>query len=301
MNAMLSVAAQHLVILQPDDKTYPIAAASHLSRALCLFQNELSNTSTVIHLDAFIATSVLLQYGVWASTDFCSTQDNGVVSFDPEKDRIFALSSALKQVFLQSVSLVSGKLSVLLTHVAYNPRDVLVEAAQISNDTLARYQAFFSYNRPLNIEHLNMPRLFAGNTDLAISTPWKNFHKIPEASDSIGMRYAHIISELCLILSFLPESKPPESVSTEKPLLPELVRYIFSFPMMCRGLFVSMLQQSDPHALFLLYHFYRAVRILCPLDQCWWAYKRAMLSETFLREWLVRESGRVPSEPTRPV
>jgi hypothetical protein len=85
------------------------------------------------------------------------------------------------------------------------------------------------------------------------------------------------------------------------PLLPGLVRYIFTFPVMCRGSFALMFQQSDPHALLLLYHFYRAVRILLPTDECWWTYKRAAPSETVLKEWSIRESGRIPSEPTRPV
>jgi hypothetical protein len=300
MNAMLCVAARHLAFLQPDDTTYATAAANHLSRALSLFHQVLSNFNS-IHLDAFIATSVLLQYEVWTSTDFCSLQDGRVVSFDPAKDRIFALSSGMKEVFLKSVPLISSQPSVLLTHLAHNPRNVLVEAAQISNDTVVRYQAFFSYDRPLDLEQLKVPLPFRRDTGLAFWTRWEDVHKISKESNSRDMGYEDIISELCLILSFLPEARPVESGSIKTPLLPELVRFIFTFPVMCRGPFTSMFQQSDPHAFLLLYHFYRAVRILLPSDKCWWARERATLSETLLREWLVRESGGVPSETTRPV
>ena len=202
----------------------------------------------------------------------------------------------MKGVFLKSVPLISGQPSVLLTHLTYNPRDVLVEAAQISNDTLARFQAFFSYNRPLNLEQLNIPLPFTRGTGLAFWTRWEDVNKTSEESNSTEMGYETIISELCLIPSFLPEAQPPASGSTETTLLPELVRYIFMFPVMCRGTFASMVQQSDPHALLLLYHFYRAVRILFPPDECWWTYKRATPSETVLKEWLIRESGRVLSE-----
>jgi hypothetical protein len=207
----------------------------------------------------------------------------------------------MKEVFLKSVPLISSQPSVLLTHLAYNPRDVLVEAAQISSDTLARYQVFFSYNRPFNLEQLNIPLPFTRGAGLAFSTRWEDVHKISEESNSTEMGYEAIIGELCLILSFLPEAQPLKFGSTETPPLPELVRFIFTFPITCRGPFASMFQQSDPHTLLLLYHFYRAVRILLPSDKCWWASERATLSETLLKEWLVRESGRVPSEPTRPV
>lgn len=168
MNAMLCVTARHLAFLQPDDTTYPTAAANHLSRALSLFRHELSHFNST-HLDAFIATSILLQYEVWTSTDFCSPQDDREVSFDPAKDRIFALSSGMKEVFLKSVPLISSQPSVLLTYLAYSPRDVLVEAAQISNDKLARYQALFSYNCPLSLEQLNIPLPFTRDAGLAFS------------------------------------------------------------------------------------------------------------------------------------
>jgi len=129
--------------------------------------------------------------------------------------------------------------------------------------------------------------------------PWEDVHKILKVSDSEEMGYATIINELCLILSFLPEAQPSEPVRTKTSLLPELVRYIFTFPVMCRGPFASMVQQSDPHALLLLYHFYRAVRILLPPDEGWWAYKRAKLSETVLKAWLIAEIGKVSRESTR--
>jgi hypothetical protein len=185
----------------------------------------------------------------------------------------------------------------------YNPRDVrlLVEAAQISNDTLARYQEFFSYNRLLNLGQLNIPLPFTRDTGLAFSTRWEDVHKISEESNSTEMGNEAITSELCLILPFLPAAQPLESGNTEASLLSELVRYIFTFPVMCRGPFASMVQLSDPHALLLLYHFYCAVRILLLPDECWWAFKRAILSETVLKEWLIRESRGVPSKPTRPV
>lgn len=79
MNAILYVAARHLSILQPEDAAYPTAATGHLGHALSRFRLEVSNDFTSTHLDAFIATSVLVQYEIWTDTDFFSRQD-GVVS-----------------------------------------------------------------------------------------------------------------------------------------------------------------------------------------------------------------------------
>ncbi|KAK9236975.1 hypothetical protein V1525DRAFT_388921 [Lipomyces kononenkoae] len=291
-NAILCVAARHLAVLQPEDATYPAAASSHLCRALSLFRHELFNNFNSTNLDAFVATSFLLQYEMWISTDFFSPQDDGLVSFDPSRDRIFAFSSSLKEVFLKNVPLILHQPSVFMRYIQHNPGDILVGAAQISNGTLAKYHDYFSYHRPLSLKLLSIPLPYTRSTDLAISNPCHHVPKTPDAPDPIEDGYAPVVTQLCLILSFLPETRPPEAVSADSPLLPDLARFIFSFPVLCRGPFVSMVQQSDPHALLLLYHFYRAVRILLPPDQCWWAHKRATVSETLLKEWLARESAK---------
>jgi hypothetical protein len=290
MNAVLCVASRHLAFLKPEDTTHSTAAASHLSRALSLFRQALSNTLASTHIDAFLATSILLQVEVWTSTDFYSSREDGVSSFDPSRDRIFSLNSSLKQVFLKSIPLISNQRSTILPHIAHNPRVALAEAAQISDSTLADYQNIFSYHRPLTSELLNVPLPYIRGRGLASSSLWQDHvPKIKEQHNPIHDGYMNVVTELCLILSYIPEAQPPDSISAESPLLPDLARYIFSFPVLCRGPFASMIQQSNPYALLLLYHFYRAVRILLPPNECWWAYKRATLSETILKEWLTRE------------
>jgi hypothetical protein len=287
MNSVLCIAARHLAFLQPDDTTYPMAAANHLSRALSRFRYELSNSLTSIHLDAFIATSVLPQYEVWTNTDFCPPSKNGRSSFDPMRDRIFALSRGLKQVFLKSV-LAMGQPSILMRHAAYNLRDALIAAVMINRETLNTYQTLFSYRQPIHIGQLDLPLPYIRTADLAIA--WDNLPKIAEAVGSVEFGYSLVVNECCLLLSFLSEAQqPPLKTGDEKPLLPDLVRYIFSSPIMCRRTFGTMVHESEPHVLLLLYHFYRAVTILFPEDTCWWAGNRARLSERVLKEWLTFE------------
>jgi hypothetical protein len=290
MDAVLCVAARHLAILLPEDTTYPTAAANHLSRALSRFRHILSNNIGFAHVDAFIATSFLLQFEMWTSTDFSSPRDDGVASFDPSREGVFAFSSSLKKVFLNSAPLAAHQPSVILPHLQTDPGAELVKLAQISDDKLNQYHNFLSYQRPLNLGLLDIPFLYTQCTDLYCDP------EAPGTPDPLEDAYALAVARLCLILSFLPEARPPNSVSAG-PLWPQLARYIFTFPTMCHGLFASMVQKSDPRALLLLYHFYRAVRILLPLGECWWAHKRASVAETVLKEWLTRECAKRANAP----
>ena len=290
MNAMLCVAARHLTILLPGNPTYAAAADSHLCRALSRFRLELSDNLISAHIDAFIATSMLLQYEIWASTDFVSAHDDGVLSFDPSKDRIFAFASSLKEVFLKSISRDSIKNSIFMReHIRIDPTNKLVEVAQISSTTLKQYQDFFAYNSPVATEQLEIHTPYLRGTDLPTPEFWQQ--RLPKINpDTIEDGYKPAIRRLCLIMSFLPESHPPDAVSIESPFFPELARYVLSFPVMCHGPFTTMVQRSDPHALLLLYHFYRAAKILLPTDRCWWAHERANVSEEVLKHWLSKNS-----------
>ncbi|KAH8689385.1 hypothetical protein BGW36DRAFT_420724 [Talaromyces proteolyticus] len=278
MDAVLCIAARHLAALRPEDPTYPTAAASHFGRCLSQFRHALSNNLTSTHIDAFVATSLLLQYELWADVDLCAPEMNaGDASFDDSmNDRMFIFCSSLKQVFLKNITLTYGTSSVFMPQVRHDPRDLLVE-------------------KPINTEFLKLSFLYTRSTELANSNPWKhNASRIQEnAFDTVEDVYTPIIIQLCLILSFLPEAQPPSLANAKSPLLPELARFILSFPLVCHGSFATLVQQREPRALLLLYHFYRAARILLPFEKYWWAHKRATVSEIALKQWLTRKSAKV--------
>ncbi|KAI0172595.1 hypothetical protein GGR52DRAFT_415070 [Hypoxylon sp. FL1284] len=306
MNTVLCVAARHLAFLHPDDAAYPRAAASHVCRALPGFRDQLSGDFARTDVDAFIATSLLLQYEAWTSTiDFCSADGDTPCEFDPTTDRVFAMGSSLKEVFLKSLPLLSGQPSKFLPLLQYNPMDSLVAAARVSKGTLAKYQQFFSPARPVRLELLEAPLPCHGSTEPAVPDLWlyRGAHS-QEEYDPIEDGFTFIIARVCLALSFLPEAQPLDDVDVKSPLFSDLVRYIFSFGIICHGPFAmnglgdhpgsfsSMVRRGDPHAISILYHFYRAARILLPPEECWWAHKRAAASEVNLREWLTRESAK---------
>lgn len=296
MDAILCIAARHLAVLQPHDPTYPTAATSHLCRALSQFRNALSKDLTSTHIDSFIATSLLLQYELWTNADITSPpEDAGEIAFDQlPKDHLFTFCSSLKQVFLKGISVKSGQLSVILPQLRHDPRDALVRAARISCDTIDQCQSFFSWDRPISLDLLEISFPYKRSLDSVISNVWQSH--VPRLStdttNPVEDGYVPVITQLCLILSFLPEARPPELVNVDSSLFSALSRFILSFPIACHGPYISMVQESDPHALVLLYHFYRAVRILMPLDKCWWAHTRAVASERALKAWLIRESAK---------
>ncbi|KAI0382113.1 hypothetical protein F5Y04DRAFT_58287 [Hypomontagnella monticulosa] len=63
----------------------------------------------------------------------------------------------------------------------------------------------------------------------------------------------------------------------------------------------EVIQQGDLHALTLLCHFYRAVRMLLPLEECWWAHRHAATSEPNLKEWLTGSMKQVEAQHEFPI
>lgn len=292
MDTVLCIAARHLSSIRPEDSKLQITASNHLSRALCRFCDALNNDLTSTHVDAFIATSVLLQYEIWSNDDYSASDDNDKELFDPPQDNLFTFSSRLKQVFLKSISVPRGYTSLFLPHLLHNPIDKLGSVLLMSNETLAKCQDFFSRHRPLSVELLNVPLQYSPITDLYPDS-WRNkVYYIHAAPDPTADQYTPVINRLCMILSFLPEARSPNSGEIHQDILPELIRYVCSFPVFCHGYFATMVQQKDSRALLLLYHFYRAVRVLFPPTRCWWAHKRAVGMENALREWLTRQCNK---------
>lgn len=290
-NAISCLAARHLSILLPEDASYPTTAAAHLGRALSQFRHTLSGDFKSTHIDAFIATSLLLQYEIWTSTDDYSSSQDSSISFDMPIDRVFAFCSSLKKMFLNFLPTVRVQPSVFMPYIRRDPRSALMKMARISGNTLATYQSFFSYERPLSASSFNARILHTGDTDLVTSETWqRNVPMIKEVANTIDDIYKPIVTQLCLILAFLPESQPPDSIDRRSSVIPELLKHIHAFPVLCHGPFNSMIQQGDPHALLLLFHFYRAVRILIPETECWWIHKRARVSEVALEGLLVRQT-----------
>lgn len=287
MHTILCVAARHLSLLQPGSIEHSATAAQHLCRALSLFQHQLSTNFTSTHIDAFVATTLLLLYEVWSQPGLLPSDDSSISAYDASKDSVFSISSSLKKTFLASVPLISQPSpSIFLPHLQHPPLRKLAVAAQISRHSLAKFQDLFSYSRPLSLDMLTSLPSFERSTPDAALDLWQ--HHVHDSSCPIEGGYVPTIGRLCLILAFLPESGQPYLDFDGGSLLPDLARCIFMFPVSCHGSFASMVQQGDPHALLVLYHFYRATRILLCSSEYWWAHDHASRSEKWLENYLTQ-------------
>ncbi len=297
MQSILCLSARHLSILHPEEPKYAAAAATHLTRTLSLHRYDLAGDISITNVDALMTTAILLHYELWNNVDFVSLETDGKMSLDLTKDFLFRLSSGTKHVFMNSIRFVFDKPSVYIPHIRFSPRTVLVSAARISRGTLEKFQEYFAYDRPLEISMLSVPLPYIrGNkegTDLAGDECWILRAAEMELSDRMTPEcFSLLITRLCLILSFLPESQDTPSQPLDPEVAAALSRYIFSFPIVCHKPIVSMIRQGDLHILLLLYHFYRAVRILLVSARDWWAQKRARILEMVLNEHLLQELAR---------
>ena len=237
-------------------------------------------------------------------------------------DRLFAFSASLKQVLLRSGQTMleeSDMPSAFIGSMRHDAIGNLVRAARLDADTFSRYRTFFSAES-LDKERSTTLRDRIRNHMLPPVTrlPLSNSSTTPSAypashalllrvgtvatvaedaaqahaqadaiwaankmSDGSGEHW-RIIDRLCLILSFLPEA---QRQTQEPPQLPlgDLSHCIFSFPILCRGPFNAMLQEGRPASLLIFYHFYRAICILLPGGDYWWAHGRASVLETAMR------------------
>lgn len=292
MHAILCIAARHLAVIHPDDSTYGTTAARHLCRASSGLRNELSKGGTSIHLDAFLATSFLFYYDTWSNADYFLPQQEDETVSDAWTDRVFGFSSSLKKALLTGFERPWEQPSVFRQSLAKNPGDDIAAAVQNSPESLAEYEDFFSYHRPLSVEMLNKPPTNAVD-GYQTSSSFRPDH-VFQTQVALGPdenAYIPVVRRLCIILPFLSRGESPDSTSGPdiSSMLPLLAQFILSFPLLGWSPFPTLIERGDSHALFLLYHFYRAVRILLTHKDWWWAHRRAVVAEGVLRERLINK------------
>lgn len=319
LDAILCIAARHLAFLQPhgnDSKhssstSYSTLATYHLCRALSNFRTQLSNNLIAMHPDAFIAISLLLQFDVWADTDYLvntaqqqqqNTNACCGASFEPSQDRIFAFCASLKGMFLKSFPQEAVEKSVLMPYIQHNAMNTLAQQVHLDQATLEGYRFFFSRQRVMALQMLKNDEeesavsskdgVVASSSITKQDYSPRNAVLVEKEPDS---SYAQIVDQLALILSFLPPeyNASDKTGSSTRPipldLMNKLGRHILAFPTTCRGMFTSMIARNDPHAVLLLCHFYRAVNKLLDSTRFWWAQKRATTLEKALKAWLVEK------------
>ncbi|KAK0723445.1 hypothetical protein B0T26DRAFT_641148 [Lasiosphaeria miniovina] len=296
MHALLCVSSRHLAYLHTDDTSYEMAAATHLSESLRHFHEDFPQGLEVSNLDAFASTAILVAYELWASTEFALLDaGGGAAAYDPSQDRLFRLGDSMVVAIMKSLPWIFETPSMLTEMVAHSPRQSLRRRARLKRGTVEFFQIFYSHARPVSVEQLSVPPMFMrsepgedtdaplddclGNEDLA--------GPVFPRSD----RYSQVITRLCLLLSFLPEAGWVGTDEELEEVMWDLNRYIFTFPVIAFGAFIDGegAVSNDPKPMLLLYHFYRATRILLKGNKHWWAHRRSRLLESTLKRSLLSE------------
>jgi hypothetical protein len=284
MQAILSISAKHLAYLFPDEPVYSIAAASHLTQTLGIFRKDINKSFTASNVDAFMATSMLIYCQLWTESEIVMTGSAGLAAKDLSKDTIFRLAGGLIEVFMSSGPLMYERPSSFLPEIMHSPRKSLKDASKLSEEKLISLQSFFSYTRPLSYVQLSVASAFAGN----LTTESGELMAKHISDEDLIFLTAHkdAVSRLAVLLQFLPEAQGTEFLAMSEQLLPDLARYAFTFPIMIFAYAERAIGRQDPKGLLLLYHFYRAIRILLGGPNYWWAHNRARLMEALLEEQL---------------
>lgn len=290
MDSILCIAARHLAHLQPEEPKYSGAAVHNLCRALSGFRSALSNNLVVVHPDAFVATSILLQFEVWANTDPFLPRGNKVVHFNPSMDPLFSFCSSVKEMFLREFPAHAVQRSFFMHHIRRASEQALSPVSDGSQSASFELQDFLSYDRPVTTDLLRLD--FATVSNKGKSGSGQSQHQttteLQDNAQSNLKGYQNALSQLCIISALLLETRNLGPHSIPPSSLTRLARHVFSFPIMCRGAFASMVIEEDPHALLLLYHLYRAVRILLPSNEYWWTSNRARILESSLEAWIIQ-------------
>ena len=278
---VLGISARHLSVLQPEVATHHAAASKYLSRTLFRFRKALSKDLASNHIDAFVATSFLLQHEVWASGELPT------VSNDETTDPLFIISASLKGVFLKCLCKAPRESSVFVDHLPRDPARALSQAPQMGVLDKVERQNLFSATCPINSE-LPGPLLTGHDYSQAVSEECRCL-ALGQGRRAVE-RAAPLIKHLSMILAFLPDfSTYSIEAQRTSQLWRDLSLYIFSFPVRCRSYFTGDAEPQDHQCrLLLLYHFYRAVRILLRDKQFWWAQGRVRASEALLKSKLLQ-------------
>jgi hypothetical protein len=120
----------------------------------------------------------------------------------------------------------------------------------------------------------------------------KSLAMVPADATYVREAFESVVTRLAIILVFLDDQTNQDPERTSKlhsipaPSRTEIERYFLAFPLLCMGRFLELILVGDSRALAVLYHMYRAARVLISSPDSWWAIRRSAVMERVLRREL---------------
>lgn len=178
-----------------------------------------------------------------------------------------------------------------------SPASSIVSSTFTGSDTTRDYSDYETLAAYMDASERLAPVLtFLRHRPQLSITPYDGVAKQQQHSELSFPIYAPVYPTLSVFSNGLTpgddesESLQNESSSSNTPAavisLYDVSRYLFSFPVLFGHPLNSLALRNDPRALFLLRHFYHAVRSLLPEDLCWWSHRRATYLERMLERML---------------
>lgn len=215
------------------------------------------------------------------------------------------------------------KKSIFAASAAYSPRKSILSAAYQCAQPPSVFEEYFA----LSQSRIMVPAVRSSSPNAALnnipapgvkSEPLSklmleyaragNFTYSPDTMAFVSYTDAAIRLSPLLSLCSYPHSTdlpvqsgdtcPVETRSPGFPILHDIARYAFSFPVRSGETFASLVRENDTRALLILLYFYRAVNTLLPRQRYWWRVRRSEFMEDSIEREL--ESRRVDLLPLGP-
>ncbi len=248
---------------------------------------------------------VLIHHMSWMNLEFLQTQASGPdLPLDLSEDHVFLLAGGVRQVFLLCMPYFRSNQSVFITAASYKPCDVLrdiidrrgVDWRRTANRFMALYDdPTYSGGRggaPTALSTLPVLlscRAAEGHHDVgdAYAALYATSPDLSPDRSVTRFLFEHAVSRLAVILAFIAEGPPAsDDLLLPPPRRADFERYFLTFPVVCFLPLQQLIFVGDSRALVMLYHFYRAARVLIGTEESWWSVRRSMVMERLIRDEL---------------
>lgn len=289
MCTILSLAATHLSFLRPATPRYSNAALQLLTKSARLFRHNLTGSITPQNCDALVGTSILLQYLAWSNLDFLEVDSNDETdsrALDMSHDRLFLLSPGVQTLFVEAMPVLLSENSAFVAALVHRPRLRIEEAVQRrgggAEALVAGFMRLWDDSRYIGGVGMVLPAPDdATSIEHHVATPTP--HRIRRPPTAPREAFEHVVRGVALVLCVARLGDGSMLLQRD-----DVERYFFSFPVLASGPFLNLARGGDGRALVVLYHFYRAARVLLTSDESWWARERSRVLEGLI----LRELGR---------
>lgn len=296
------IAATHRSVLtaslEPEQTRYHHLARKYLLKTLQGYQDALSSPISSTPGDALIAVSLILYHYAWSNVDYVTGSPTSLPPSSPigagetlsdlnlADDPLLNLSVGLRYLFWKTGALAASSGSCFRSVALESPRARIVQVLRRErHDSLGQMESYLLGGYKADSESITE------SDSSALQLYPDDPVTLAAFSESAG-RLAPILAVLSSSMDV--QEVPmdiydsnvfsPSQTQTNEPTvrLTDITRYLFSYPIHFCPAFRSLVATHDRRALFLLLHFFHAVRRLLPADRCWWSVRRAKLLESHI-------------------